>query len=117
MNDKTVARGIGVTTALSGLGLLVAPSTSLRAMGAASSAPAPLLFRVVGMFMTVSGGLLTDGTTTPVILRWALAQKAGAVGGVALGVAQGDYRRAALGVAAFDAASAVLLARMLRRPT
>jgi hypothetical protein len=115
VNDKTVARGIGLTTAASGVWLLVAPSTSLRAMGASTARPAPLLYRVVGMFMTVCGGLLTDGTTTPVVVRWALAQKTGAVGGVVLGVVQGDYRKAALGVAAFDAVSAVLLARMLRR--
>lgn len=115
MNDRTVARGIGVTTALSGLGLLLAPETSLRAMGAPTTSPAPLLYRVIGMFMTVAGGVLTDGTTTPVVLRWAVAQKVGAVGGVALGVAGGQYRRAALGVAGFDALSALLLARMSRR--
>ena len=115
MNDATVARGIGVSTALSGLGLVVAPARSLHAMGAATTAPAPLLYRVIGMFMTVSGGLLADGTTAPVVLRWSLAQKTGAVAGVTLGVVGGEYRRAALGVAAFDAACALLLARMLRR--
>jgi hypothetical protein len=116
VNDATVARLIGGTTALSGASLIAAPRTALRGMGAADPDPAPLLYRVVGMFMAVSGGLLADGTTNPLALRWSLAQKTGAVLGVGLGVATGQYRPRALGVAAFDAASAVLLARMLTRP-
>jgi hypothetical protein len=87
----------------------------LRAVGAADPDPAPLLYRVVGMFMTVAGGLLVDGASEPLALRWSLAQKTGAVLGVGLGVVTGSYRPRALAVAAFDAASAVALARMLAR--
>ena len=115
MNDATVARLIGGTTALSGAVLVAAPRTMLRAMGAAAPDPAPLLYRVVGMFMTVSGGLLADGADDPLARRWSVVQKSGAVLGVGLGVATGQYRPRALVVAAFDAASAVLLARMLIR--
>lgn len=112
----TVARAIGATTAASGLGLVVAPRTALRLMGAPTPDPAPLLYRVVGMFMTVSGGLLLDGAEHRVVLRWSLAQKSGAVAGVGLGVLRGDYRKRALLVASFDAVSAVALARMLASP-
>ena len=115
MNDATVARLIGGTTAASGAALMAAPRTALRAMGAEAIDPAPLLYRVVGMFMAVSGGLLVDGATDTRALRWSLAQKTGAALGVGLGVASGQYRPRALAVAAFDAAGAVLLARMLAR--
>ena len=107
------ARIIGATTLASGMGLLAAPRLSLRFMGAEPPPPAPLLFRVVGMFMGVSGGLLLDGPQDPVVLRWSLVQKTGAALGVGLGVATGDYRQRALVVAGFDAASAVLIARMI----
>lgn len=112
-DETTLARLIGATTLASGLGLVVAPRTSLRLMGAATPDPAPLLYRVVGMFMTVSGGLLLEGAEQRVVLRWSLAQKTGAVAGVGLGVLRGDYRKRALLVASFDAVSAAALARML----
>lgn len=112
-DDTTLARAIGATTLASGLGLMAAPRTALRLMGASTPDPSPLLYRVVGMFMTVSGGLLLDGAEQRVVLRWSLAQKTGAVAGVGLGVLRGDYRKRALLVASFDAASAVALARML----
>jgi hypothetical protein len=115
VKDATVARLIGATTAVSGASLVAAPRTALRGMGAAVTDPAPLLYRVVGMFMTVSGGLLADGATDPLALRWSLVQKTGAVLGVGLGVATGQYRPRSLAVAAFDGLSAVLLARMLVR--
>jgi hypothetical protein len=115
-DDATLARLIGATTLGSGLGLVVAPRLALRLMGAETPAPAPLLYRVVGMFMGVAGGLLLDGADERVVVRWALVQKTGAVAGVGLGVARGDYRKRALAVAAFDAVSAVALARMLGAP-
>jgi hypothetical protein len=115
IKDDAAARLIGFTTAASGLWLVAAPRTALRRMGAADPDPAPLLFRIVGMFMTVSGGLLADDPHDRVVLRWSLAQKVGAVLGVSLGVAGGQYRGRALTVAAFDAANAALLARMAVR--
>lgn len=116
MAAGTAARVVGLTTAASGLSLVAAPRLALRAMGAATPDPAPLLFRVVGMFMTVAGGLLVDGADEPLALRWSAVQKAGAVAGVTLGVAGGQYHPRALAVALFDAGSAVLLVRRLRRP-
>lgn len=111
--DTRVAQVVGGTTLASGLGLLAAPRLSLRLLGADTAPPAPLLFRVVGMFMTVCGGLLLEEPRSPAVLRWSVVQKCGAAAGVTLGVVSGDYHRRGLAVAAFDAASAVLLARML----
>jgi hypothetical protein len=114
-DDTTVARLIGLSTAASGLSLMTAPTTSLRLMGARADQPAPLLFRVIGMFMTVSGGLLADGADSPLAHRWSLAQKIGATAGVTAGVVSGQYRPRALAVAAFDGTCALLLLRMLGR--
>lgn len=84
-------------------------------MGADDPDPAPLLFRVIGAFMVVTGGLLADESDSETVLRWSVAQKAAASTAVAGGVAFGHYHPRALAVAAFDAASAVVLSRMLRR--
>jgi hypothetical protein len=106
---------VGAATAASGSGLVLAPRISLQAMGADSPDPAPLLFRVVGMFMVVSGGVLASAGDSPAVLRWSVIQKIAASTAVAGGVATGQYHPRALAVAAFDAASAVALVRMLRR--
>jgi hypothetical protein len=113
------ARAIGLATMASGAGLLLAPSPALRLMGARTADPAPYLFRIVGMFMACSGGLLADdarsGRLSRLTLRWSLAQKGGAATAMSLGVAMGHYRPRALSVAAFDAGCAVVLA-VLARP-
>jgi hypothetical protein len=114
-DEVVVARVIGVSTLLSGLSLLLAPRLMLRLLGADADRPAPLLFRVVGMFMGVSGGLLAEGAEQPMVVRWSIVQKIGATLGVTLGVLTGQYRPRALGVASFDAVSSILLMRMLRR--
>jgi hypothetical protein len=62
------------------------------------------------MFMMVSGGLLADGSDSPTVLKWSILQKA-----VAGGVAVGQFHPRALALAAFDGASAIVLARELRR--
>ena len=106
---------VGAATAASGTGLIFAPRISLQAMGADDPDPAPLLFRVIGMFMVVSGGVLASGGDSPAVLRWSVIQKVAASTAVVGGVASGQYRPRALAVAAFDAASAVALVRILRR--
>jgi hypothetical protein len=113
--DARRARFIGIATSAAGGGLVAAPRLSLHAMGSDDADPAPLLLRVVGMFMAVSGGMLADGTDSALVLRWSVVEKVGAAAAVTYGVASGQYHPRALGVAAFDGVSAVLLARMLRR--
>ena len=64
--------------------LIVAPRLVMRVLGAGRSDPAPFLFRIIGMFMTVSGGLLADGSPRRLApeqesaMRWAMAAKIGA---------------------------------------
>ena len=55
------AVAIGGATAVSGLALIVAPSMRKTRLGAGRAEPTPFLFRIIGMFMAVSGGLLADG--------------------------------------------------------
>lgn len=117
-NDASTAGAIGVATLASGVGLVLAPRLSLRAMGATPNPPSPLLFRVVGMFMVVCGGLLFDasraGGPPRVVLRWSATQKIGATAAMTLGVVQRAYKPRALLVAAFDGACALVLLRQLR---
>jgi hypothetical protein len=117
---RTVPLAIGLSTAASGASLLVAPRLALRLMGAGTTSPAPFLFRVVGMFMVVTGGNLADasrdGAPDAVALRWGLVQKVGASTAMTVGVLTGAYRRRALGVALFDGACAAALAALALRP-
>lgn len=112
-----LAAGIGVLTAVSGAGLVTAPRLVLRVLGAGRRDPAPFFVQVVGMFMTVSGGLTADGCRhhppSGIAVRWALASKLGATTAMVLGVRSGRLGRLALGVAAFDGISAALLLKLL----
>jgi len=65
--------------------------------------------------MPISGGLLADGSASSTVPRWSILQKAAASTAVAGGVAVGQFHPRALALAACDGASAVVLARMLRR--
>jgi hypothetical protein len=114
-SGSKTAKFLGVVTAVSGGSLTVAPGISLQVMGAEDDNPAPLLFRIIGMFMMISGGLLADGRDSPTVLKWSILQKAAASTAVAGGVAVGQFHPRALALAAFDGASAIVLARVLRR--
>lgn len=116
------AIAIGGATALSGLGLIVAPRQVLRILGAGRAEPAPFLFRIIGMFMTVSGGLLVDGARARpstgtgagrLALRWAMVAKIGAAVAVGCGVRSKRFGKQGLALAAFDASAAVLIAAVL----
>ena len=119
-----VAIAIGGATAVSGLGLIAAPRLVLRILGAGRTEPAPFLFRIIGMFMTVSGGLLADGARASsskrtgggsVALRWAMVAKIGAAIAVWCGVRSKRFGKQGLALAGFDAAAAgVISAVMLK---
>lgn len=119
--EVRLAELIGVMTAASGAGLVLAPRLILRILGArlghGPRDPAPFFVQVVGMFMMTSGGLLVDGSrqTPParIALRWALAQKTGAALAMVLGVRSTRIGKLALVIAAVDACSAVVAARIL----
>jgi hypothetical protein len=111
------AIAIGGATAASGLGLIAAPRLALRVMGAGTAEPSPFLFRIIGMFMTVSGGLLADGTRASrgggKALRWAMVAKIGAAIGVGWGVRSKRFGKQGLALAVFDAAAASLIAAVM----
>ena len=116
------AIAIGAATAVSGVGLIAAPRLVLRVMGAGTTEPSPFLFRIIGMFMTVSGGLLADGARAPrlgrsggggMALRWAMLAKIGAAIGVGWGVRSKRFGKQGLALAVFDASAAVLIAAVM----
>ena len=118
----TAALAIGAATAASGLGLIALPRAVLCILGAGRTEPAPFLFRVIGMFMTVSGGLLADGARArratrgragQVALRWAMVAKIGAAVAVGCGVRSKRFGKQGLALAAFDASAAALIAAVL----
>ena len=119
---RKAAIAIGGATAVSGLGLIVAPRQVLYILGAGRAEPAPFLFRIIGMFMTVSGGLLVDGArprdstgtgSGRVALRWAMVAKIGAAIAVGCGVRSKRFGKQGLALAAFDATAAALIATVL----
>ena len=115
----TAAVVVGGLTAASGLALIAMPRFVLWVLGAGRAEPSPFLFRIIGMFMTVSGGLLADGARAPatgrVALRWSLAAKVGAAVAVTLGVRTKRFGKQALALAAFDAAAAALVVAVIAR--
>ncbi|RKG87984.1 patatin-like phospholipase family protein [Corallococcus sp. CA049B] len=104
---------IGWITVASGAAQLFLPGLELRLLHADASAAPAHFFRIVGMFMVLFGGLLLHGLheprANPAAFLWTGLQKVGACGMVAVGVARGLLSPLALGVAAFDALSAVLV--------
>ncbi|NKY40007.1 hypothetical protein [Cellulomonas septica] len=109
---------IGWITVASGAVQMLVPSFVLSLLGAAEDATAQQLFATVGMFMVVVGGLLLTTLSRPRhdpdVVLWAGVQKAAASVAVLVGVARGVFDPLALGVAAFDLLTAVLLAVHLR---
>lgn len=114
-----VGIAVGAATAASGVGLMLMPRLALRLLGAGRTDPAPFLFRVVGMFMLVSGGSMADvcraPEPSPVGLRWALAAKIGATVMVSGGIRKHWMGKQAVALAAIDAAAAGLLIQVSRR--
>lgn len=125
MNDallRLVLILIALGTIVSGVAQLVAPGSILALLAHGADALSLQLFATVGMFMAVTGAIFLQAllTRSPegAIPLWIGVQKAAAALLVTWAVAKGVFARLALGVAAFDAASAVLafvfLARLRR---
>lgn len=114
-----LAVAVGAGTVASGVALMVVPRLALRMLGAGRTDPAPFFFRVIGMFMAVSGGSMVDVCRAPdpsrVGLRWALAAKTGAAVMLTGGIRARRLGRQAWALAAVDAGSAALLLRIMRR--
>lgn len=127
--EARLAQVLGMLTVATGVNVVVVPRLVLRLLGAPRRQPSPYLLQVIGMFIAISGGLLVDAARAApkrgggvarggndVALRWSFAQKLAVVIAVVLGVRSGRLGRQALGVAAFDAVSAAVIAKLLLAP-
>jgi hypothetical protein len=110
---------MGAATLATGLVQLTAPTFVLGLLRADVSGIGPYLFRIVGMFMALFGGLivqsLLDPRHHPVAIQWSGIQKVGAGIAVAIGVMTGAFRTLAWSVSLFDLASGILLFVYLKR--
>ena len=115
MNDallRLVLILIALGTVISGLAQLVAAGSILALLAPRADPLSTQLFATVGMFMAITGALflqaLLTRSTEAAVPLWIGIQKAAAALLVTWAVAKGLFAPLALGVAAFDAASAVL---------
>lgn len=103
---------IAAITAISGLVQMVNPGWILNLIGAESNPTSRHFFGIVGMFMTLFGGLLWHALQQqqppPVAVLWASLQKFGAALAVGFGVMNNIFSKLALTVAAFDFLSGAL---------
>jgi hypothetical protein len=108
---RRIVLAVAALTALSGAFQMVLPDIVLRFIGGTSTPSTRHFFGLVGMFMLIVGAALwvavRDGSTGVVLVL--AAQKAGAVGGVVIGVASAIFGPLALLVAGFDALSCLLI--------
>ncbi len=110
---KIILKIIAVITILSGLVQMLQPEFILNIIGGTVSPAAAHSFGIIGMFMILFGGLLYHALrgekSRPVPLLWCGLQKFGASAAVGLGVLRGLFSWLALGVAAFDLISGILI--------
>ena len=110
---------VGAATAASGVMLMLAPRPVMWLLGTGRGQPAPFLFRVIGMFMTVSGASMVDACRAPEpspnALGWAFVSKVGAAAMVTVGVRRHRMGPLAWVLAVFDGGAAALLAVIMRR--
>jgi len=97
---------IAGTTALTGLGQIVIPKATLRALSTENTPASRHFFGTIGMFMAVVGGALLHALATNsdshILVFWTAVQKLGASVAVTLGVIRGIFSPLALLVASFD---------------
>jgi hypothetical protein len=104
---------ISAGTAGTGLVQVVAPGFVLGVVGGESTPTSRHFFGIVGMFMTLFGGLLLQALLSaehhPLAVFWAGLQKLGAFVAVGIGVQRGLFATIALSVAFFDLLSGILI--------
>jgi hypothetical protein len=98
--------GISVATVLSGLVQMISPQTVLTFIQAEITLTSSHFFAIVGMFMTLFGGLMLHAIYSPFPQRpavlWCAFQKLGAFAAVGLGILNGIFAPIAAAVALFD---------------
>lgn len=110
---KIILKLIAVITVISGLVQLIWPAFVLGFIGGTVSPATKHFFGIVGMFMVLFGGMLYQALLGsehhPVAVLWCGVQKFGAAGAVGLGVTREIFSWLALGVAAFDFVSGIII--------
>lgn len=103
---------ISLATIVSGLIQLVAPAFVLNFIGGEITTTSIHFFAIIGMFMTLFGGLMVHTVYSPYpqkpAILWSAFQKLGAFAAVSLGVMNGLFAPIALSVAFFDFISGLL---------
>jgi hypothetical protein len=105
---------IAAGTFLSGLLLVVAQGFVLDILSAPTTTSDRLFFGIIGMFMAIVGGMLTQTLLQPppsrIIVGWSALQKLCASAAMSLAVALSVFSYYGIILAAFDFCSAVLAA-------
>lgn len=105
---------IAAGTFLSGLVLIVVPGVVLDVLSAPTRTSDKLFFGIIGMFMAVVGGALTQTLLGPapsrLVVGWSAVQKLGAAVAMSLAVVLDVFSYAGLSLVVFDSVSAVLAA-------
>lgn len=103
---------IAAGTFLSGLVLVIVPGVVLDLLSAPTRTSDKLFFGIIGMFMAVVGGALTQTLLWPppsrLVVGWSAVQKFGAAVAMSLAVALDVFSYAGLSLVVFDSVSAVL---------
>jgi hypothetical protein len=103
---------IAAGTFLSGILLIVAQRFVLDILSGPTTTSDRLFFAIVGMFMAIVGGMLTQTLLEPrpssLVVGWSALQKLGASGAMSLAVALGVFSYYGIILAAFDFCSALL---------
>ena len=102
---------IAVGTFLSGLLLIVAQRFVLDLLSAPTTTSDRLFFAIIGMFMAIVGGTLTQDLLqrpSRLVVGWSALQKLGASAAMSLAVALSVFSYYGIILAAFDFCSALL---------
>jgi hypothetical protein len=103
---------IAAGTFLSGIFLIVAQGVVLDALSAPTETSDRLFFGIIGMFMAVVGGMLTQTLLAPapsvLVVGWSALQKLGASAAMSLAVVLEVFSYYGIGLAVFDFLSALI---------
>ena len=109
---KLVIILISIATMLSGITQMISPAFVLKITGAGITAESKYFFAIVGMFMTLFGGMMMHALYSVqqnnAAVLWAAFQKLGAAIAVGTGIYLGIFNGLALSVALFDLVSGVI---------
>lgn len=110
---KIILKIIAWLTVISGLVQVLVPDFVLGMIGGEITASTLHFFGIIGIFMVFFGGLLLHALSgskkRPVAVFWCGMQKFGAAVAVGLAVGRGLLSWMALGIAAFDLFSGILI--------